>query len=337
MAFDTQRAARRLTDAGLDERAAQGVADVVDRATSGLATEASVLAVKGRPALVQGRTQGRPALVQVRVQGRAALVQVRVQGRAVLVQVRVQGRAARVQVRVQGKSCSRPGPISRKTCTLSGLRCTARSGSRAPASSPPPPPSSASPPLSANPPTQRSALTRALCLQGERGPDRPRKLGAPSRPPGGGVRLHLAALARGAPLTPALSRKGRGGRTGLGPCGRAADPAAAQPGAPGGGVGAPSRRAGARRTPHPRPNPQGARGLDRPRELGARSDPAAAQPGAPGGGVGARPPHRRKSEGGWVGRAALRGIPRVYDTTVRTLLRDGVWGRSPHRRDPLAL
>ena len=47
MAFDTQRAARRLTDAGLDERAAQGVADVVDRATSGLATEASVLAVKG--------------------------------------------------------------------------------------------------------------------------------------------------------------------------------------------------------------------------------------------------------------------------------------------------
>ena len=47
MAFDTQRAARRLTDAGLDGRAAQGVADIVDRATSGLATEASVLAVKG--------------------------------------------------------------------------------------------------------------------------------------------------------------------------------------------------------------------------------------------------------------------------------------------------
>ena len=47
MAFDTQRAARRLTDAGLDGRAAQGVADVVQSATSGLATEASVLAVKG--------------------------------------------------------------------------------------------------------------------------------------------------------------------------------------------------------------------------------------------------------------------------------------------------
>ena len=31
MAFDTQRAARRLTDAGLDDRAAQGVADVVVR------------------------------------------------------------------------------------------------------------------------------------------------------------------------------------------------------------------------------------------------------------------------------------------------------------------
>ncbi len=45
MAFDTQRAARRLADAGLDERAAAGVADVVDSATSGLATEATVLAL----------------------------------------------------------------------------------------------------------------------------------------------------------------------------------------------------------------------------------------------------------------------------------------------------
>ena len=47
MAFDTQRAARRLADAGLDERAAAGVADVVDSATSGLATEATVLALRG--------------------------------------------------------------------------------------------------------------------------------------------------------------------------------------------------------------------------------------------------------------------------------------------------
>ena len=46
MAFDTQRAARRLTDAGLDDRAAQGVADIVDSATSGLATERSLLALK---------------------------------------------------------------------------------------------------------------------------------------------------------------------------------------------------------------------------------------------------------------------------------------------------
>ena len=42
------------------------------------------------------------------------------------------------------------------------------------------------------------------------------------------------------PLTPSLSRKGRGGRTGLG--GWGCDPAAAQPGAPGGGVGAASLR-----------------------------------------------------------------------------------------------
>ena len=46
MGFDTQRAARRLTDAGLDDRAAQGVADVVDSATSGLATESSLLALR---------------------------------------------------------------------------------------------------------------------------------------------------------------------------------------------------------------------------------------------------------------------------------------------------
>ena len=46
MAFDTERAARRLTDAGLDERAANGVADVVGSATNGLATEASVTAVR---------------------------------------------------------------------------------------------------------------------------------------------------------------------------------------------------------------------------------------------------------------------------------------------------
>ena len=46
MAFDAHRAARRLTDAGLDDRAAQGVADIVDSATSGLATESSLLALR---------------------------------------------------------------------------------------------------------------------------------------------------------------------------------------------------------------------------------------------------------------------------------------------------
>ncbi len=40
MAFDTERAARRLADAGMEERAANGVADVMVDATSGLATEA---------------------------------------------------------------------------------------------------------------------------------------------------------------------------------------------------------------------------------------------------------------------------------------------------------
>ena len=46
MAFDTERAARRLADAGMDERAANGVADVVHSATEGLATEASLLEVR---------------------------------------------------------------------------------------------------------------------------------------------------------------------------------------------------------------------------------------------------------------------------------------------------
>ena len=46
MAFDTERASRRLNDGGLDDRAAQSVADVVDGATSGFATEASLLDAK---------------------------------------------------------------------------------------------------------------------------------------------------------------------------------------------------------------------------------------------------------------------------------------------------
>lgn len=48
MAFDTERAARRLTDAGMEERAANGVADVMADATSGLATEASVVRLESR-------------------------------------------------------------------------------------------------------------------------------------------------------------------------------------------------------------------------------------------------------------------------------------------------
>ena len=44
MAFDAERAARRLTDAGMEERAANGVADVVGTATTGLATEANLQA-----------------------------------------------------------------------------------------------------------------------------------------------------------------------------------------------------------------------------------------------------------------------------------------------------
>ncbi len=40
MALDTERPARRLTDAGMEERAANGVADVMADTTDGLATEA---------------------------------------------------------------------------------------------------------------------------------------------------------------------------------------------------------------------------------------------------------------------------------------------------------
>ena len=60
MAFDTERAARRLTDAGMDERAANGVADVVHSATEGLATEAGLLEV--RAAMEAGLLEVRAAM-----------------------------------------------------------------------------------------------------------------------------------------------------------------------------------------------------------------------------------------------------------------------------------
>ena len=48
----------------------------------------------------------------------------------------------------------------------------------------------------------------------------------------------------------------------------------------------------------------------------------------PGGGVGAKPPHERKSEGGWAGLSGAQ----------RTLVRDGgVGGAAPHKRPTLAL
>ena len=46
MAFDAERAARRLTDAGMEPRAATGVADLVDDATGGLATKADIEALR---------------------------------------------------------------------------------------------------------------------------------------------------------------------------------------------------------------------------------------------------------------------------------------------------
>ncbi len=77
MAFDTERAARRLADAGLDERAANGVADVVASATDGLATEASLesglhaletslLEVKSSIAALEGRIDASIAKLEAR-------------------------------------------------------------------------------------------------------------------------------------------------------------------------------------------------------------------------------------------------------------------------------
>ena len=158
------------------------------------------------------------------------------------------------------------------------------------------------------------------------------------------------------PLTPSLSRKGRGGWTGLGPraLGARSDPAAAQPGAPGGGVGAqpPHERtseggwvgqsraarssgmgvwgaqppAGDARAapapPHPLPLPQGARGPDRPRGLGARS-----------GGLRPLPLTPTRSRKGRGGRTGLGGWGRDPIRRRRSpALRVGAWGRSPHRK-----
>ena len=72
--------------------------------------------------------------------------------------------------------------------------------------------------------------------------------------------------------------------------------------------------------PHPRPLSPG---------RGSRT--ASRRPaGDPGRGRGGGAPNRKKIRGRVGGpRAALRGIPRVHDTTVRTLLRDGAWGAQP--------
>ncbi len=55
MAFDVERAASRLTDAGMEPRAANGVADVMATATTGLATEASVLELRAELAGLEAR------------------------------------------------------------------------------------------------------------------------------------------------------------------------------------------------------------------------------------------------------------------------------------------
>ena len=71
MAFDTERAARRLTDAGMDERAANGVADVVHSATEGLATEASLesglLEVRASIAALESRIEATTAKLEARM------------------------------------------------------------------------------------------------------------------------------------------------------------------------------------------------------------------------------------------------------------------------------
>ncbi len=71
MAFDTERAARRLADAGMEERAANGVADVMADATDGLATEASVnagfAALREDMARLEGRLDTRIAQVDTRI------------------------------------------------------------------------------------------------------------------------------------------------------------------------------------------------------------------------------------------------------------------------------
>ena len=59
MAFDTERAARRLTDAGVEPRAANGVADVMATAIDGLATEASLLELRGSTEASVARLEGK--------------------------------------------------------------------------------------------------------------------------------------------------------------------------------------------------------------------------------------------------------------------------------------
>ena len=77
MAFDTERAARRLTDAGMDERAANGVADVVHSATDGLATEASLLELTASIAALEGRIDTSIAALEGRIEANIAKLEAR--------------------------------------------------------------------------------------------------------------------------------------------------------------------------------------------------------------------------------------------------------------------
>ena len=104
MAFDTERAARRLTDAGMDERAANGVADVVHDATTGLATEASLesglLEVKASIAALEGRIDASIAALEGRIDASIAALEGRIDTGNATLEGRIEATSAKLEARM---------------------------------------------------------------------------------------------------------------------------------------------------------------------------------------------------------------------------------------------
>ncbi len=129
MAFDTERAARRLTDAGMDERAANGVADVVASATDGLATEASLqsglhaletslLEVRASIAALEGRIDASIAKLEGRIDASIAALEGRIDASIATLEGRIDASIAALEGRIDASIATLEGRIEANIAKL---------------------------------------------------------------------------------------------------------------------------------------------------------------------------------------------------------------------------